>query len=277
MDLPSSAYRASSPPVDAAIGYGPFDGRWSRFGSALFVAVTTMAVTSLVERSTFRALECSRPGTCVVHHGGKLLGERPDHWFDADSIVEVKKGQSTGWRSRDLLVLVDRAGRESILFEGERVAAELPELHAFFVERHGRWLSVRHAVEPVQTAVLSTLLAMSSAFALVFLCVGLRSRTRYRIAIARQAGLLHIERVGGGHASDAIEVPLADIVAVDVEQESGALAGPFFDGPARVVLRRHHAPDVPVSPRFQRGARAHGDLARELRRELGLPESIDGA
>ena len=282
MDLPSSAYRAPSPPVDAAIGYGPFDGQWSRFAVALFIAATTFGVALFVERSTFRSLACTRPGTCTVEAGGPLLGATRERSFEPDSIVEAKKGRGTGGHARDLLVLVDRAGREAILFDGPRVDADLPAIHDFFVDRRVTSLNVAHPGDPVQAAVLSLLLAAPIVLSLVFLVAGLRTRVRFRVSVLRREGILRIERVGPEGATDTIDatdatsatdIPLSEIVGVDVEQETGAPAGSFYAGPARVIIRRRSAPDLPVSPRFQRGARAHGELVAALRRELGLAAS----
>jgi hypothetical protein len=253
--------------------YGPFNGRWYRVLIALLVGTVAIAVAFINESSMFRALECTRPGVCTVVVGGPIAGPHVERRFDPSSVIDVKKERTSGKGAHDLLVLVDREGGERVLFDGDAVAPEYERTRDFFTSTGERTFAIHAPLDATMTGILSSIAAASIAVAIVLAIAGLRAGVRFRVSILRSQGVLRIERMAGGRPRDARDARLADVMDVSIVTKSGARAGRFFGGPARVVIHLRIDPDMPICPRFLAGAHAHAEVASELRRELGLPEA----
>ncbi len=264
-------YRDATPTADATFWYGPFEARWWRLVASLVVLVVGIVAAVQLETTTFRRLECQRPGQCVVIRGGSLFGGHAAEAFAVDSVETAKLRRTTGKSPHDVLVLVLRGGSEVELFTGSRVQGELPRVQAYFAGAASS-LIVTGDSQPGMTVLCAAVSIVGAVLAALFLLLGLRASVRYRVSILAARGVLRIERIVGGAPRDPREVPLANIVDVAIEGASGE--GDRGEGarmrPARVVLCTREGLDVPICEHFHKGASAHRALAEDLRLALRL-------
>lgn len=265
-------YRDATPAADATFWYGPFEAGWWRLVASLVALVVGIVASFQLETTTFRRLECQRPGQCVVVRGGSLFGGHAAETFAVDSVEGAKVRRSTDKSPHDVLVLVVRGRGDFDLFTGSRVQGELPRVQAYF-SGEAPTLNVAGDSQPEMTVLCVAVSVVGAGLAGLFLVLALRASVRYRVSIVPAQGVLRIERVVGGAPRAPREVPLTNIV--DVAIEGGAGQGDRGDGarmrPARVVLCTREGLDVPICEHFHKGASSHRTLADDLRLALRFP------
>lgn len=260
-----AGHRVASSRADETFWYGPFEGRWGRALVPLAIGLLLALLAIQEERSTFRAIACTRsPPRCTVSRGTALLGVREAESFDPSSTVLTQR-QTKSRTPLSLLVVVDARGGERVLAEGAPARALLPQLAPFFAAdpRAPTSVAVRAPAAVEGWMGIAAAAAVASCLAAWFGWRSLRASRRVRIQVLHGEGLVRVDRMGLFGPRRRADVPIDDIMGVAVLPAGSG-------GDSRVCLMCRTGLDVPLLDHGAPGAQVHEALAALLSAELGV-------